>query len=92
MTPQDRIVLSGLLERAKMLDNHKTHDRFIYFIRKCIEEATKRGAKSFAQRFTDMYGSHQLSFRAFDSRRQLGARLAATGHAVVSWLFPRAVA
>lgn len=92
MTPDDRVVLSGLLERAKMLDNHATHDRFIYFIRKCIEEAKKRGASSFADRFTDMYGAHQLSFRAFDSRRQMGAKLAATGRAVVSWFFPRTVA
>jgi len=92
MTPQDRIVLSGLLERAKLLDHHQTHDRFIYFIRKCIEEAKKRGSSSFADRFTDMYAAHQLSFRAFDQRRQMVGKLAATGHAVVSWFFPRAVA
>lgn len=92
MTPNDRIVLSGLLERAKMLDNHQTHDRFIYFIRKCIEEAKKRGSEQFAQRFTDMYGAHQLSFRAFDSRRQMGAKLSATGRAAISWFFPRVAA
>ena len=89
MTPDDRIVLSGLLERAKLLDFQKTHDRFVYFIRKCIEEAKKRDAEQFVQRFTDMYAAHQLSFRAYNSRRDMVSKLSATGHAVVSWLFPR---
>lgn len=78
MTPQDRKVLSNLLEKAKSLDNQSTHDRFVYFINKCIEEAQKRGANSFAQRFLDMRNAAKLSYRAFESRRRMGERLTAT--------------
>jgi hypothetical protein len=82
MTPEDRKVLSNLLEKAKTLDSKSTQDRFIYFINKCIEEAQKRGASSFVQRFLDMRNAAKLSYRAFESRRLMGQRLAATAATV----------
>lgn len=75
MTPDDRAVLSKLLEKVKSISALKEYDRFIFFINKCIEEARKRNANGFVERFTDMRNAARLSYRAFESRRTAGGRL-----------------
>lgn len=78
MTPEDRKVLSLLLEKVKKISALKDYQRYIYFINKCIEEAEKRNATQFLERFRDMRNGARLSYRAFDARRQAGARLQTT--------------
>lgn len=75
MTPNDRKVLSQLLEKVKAISALKEYQKFIYFVNKCIEEAQKRNAGSFLERFIDLRNAARLSHRAFEGRRQLGAQL-----------------
>ena len=76
MTPEDRRVLSLLMEKVKKINARTDHTRYIYFLNKCIEEAQKRSASSFLDRFKDMRDGARLSHRAFESKREIGQRLA----------------
>lgn len=78
MTPEDRKVLSALLEKLKKINALRDYQRYIYFVNKCIEEAQKRNATSFVERFNDLRNGARLSYRAFDSKRQISTRLSAT--------------
>lgn len=68
MTGQDRVVLSNLLEKINAIHSLKEHDKFVFFLRKAMEEAKRRNAPHYYDRFHTMLVTSKLSKRAFESR------------------------
>lgn len=73
MTGQDRRVLSKLLAKINSIHSIKEHQKYTYFLRKAIEEARKRNAPMYADRFCEMLLESKLSYAAFQKKPILKA-------------------
>lgn len=68
MTGEDRNVLANLLEKIKAIHSVREHDKYVYFLKKAMEEAERRNAAHFYERFKSMLMAVLLSKRAKDTR------------------------
>lgn len=68
MTTEDRNVLASLLEKIKQIHSRKDYKKYVYFLKQAMDEARKRNAPHFYERFKSMLMAVVLSQRAFDTR------------------------
>jgi len=80
MTGQDRKVLAALMEKIKTINSLTEYRKFIYFVDRAIEEAQKRNAPNYYERFKTMKMGARLSYEAIRprlERMQVHANVAA---------------
>jgi len=69
LTQEDRNILSKMLEDIKAISVVKEPGKYFAFLKTAIKVAQRRGASSYADRFTDMLLGAQLQYRAYEKRR-----------------------
>jgi len=70
MTEQDRRVLAALLEKLVGLNAVRDNKRFMFFVEKAKQEARKRNAPHYYERFSNMQLSAKLAYEAYKPRLQ----------------------
>lgn len=70
MTEQDRRVLAALLEKLMAFHSIRDNKRFMYFVEKAKQEARKRNAPHYYDRFSSIELSAKLAYEAYRPRLQ----------------------